>query len=439
MGIHTVKKLFSWLNSELRYKTAGPIFVITLALFASAVIPLLVTIDGIVYIANAKSILTDDFAAVYTLYREPGFPLFLKGIHFFGDAGVLLVLTQSALMACAGLLAYFSVARLLGREQPRIWELSLLWIFLINPMFLGYSGAVLQQALFSFQLAVFSLFLSLALKPSPRSPRWLLAVLTIVWYLMGIATSIGWMYLALLPVTATLFLLYRTGLSQILDKVWKKKVFSQILVFLTIPLLLVVTYSIGRQTFQAWENFKLPYIAEQQDDGYVIKPLETVPYIPTPIEMTQRTMSLMNMIVIEPYEKENDLFMGIQMRRQSPSSSWDSAWEVEPQASYALNYFVITNPGEILHNGYARLASFAAIWYQASFVAMWLFALFLLIRRKWKAASILILAPINFLLVYAASNSPIDRYGIPAWTFAATSVFLLFTSIAGSKRKVDEA
>lgn len=422
-----MKKLYSWLNAELRYRTAAPVFVISLALFASAVIPLLVTVDGIVYIANAKSILTDDFAAIYTMYREPGFPLFLKGVHFFGDAGVLLVLTQSALMATAGLLAFFSINRLIGHTQPRLWELTLLWIFLINPMFLGYSGTVLQQALFSFQLAVFALFLSLALKPSPRSPRWLLALLTILWYVLGIATSIGWMYLALLPVTITLFLLYQAGLVKLLTKVTKKKRLGQLIALFTIPLLLIVTYSIGRQTFQVWENFKQPFIAAQKDDGYVIKPLETVPYIPTPVEMTQRTMSLMNMIVIEPYEKENDLFMGIQMRRQSPSSSWDSAWDVEPQASYALNYFVITNPGEILHNGYARLASIAAFWYQASFVAMWLCAVFLLIRKRWKAAIILILAPINFLLVYAASNSPIDRYGIPAWAFAAASVVVLMT------------
>lgn len=394
----------------------------SLALFASAVIPLLVTIDGIVYVANAKSILTPDFQEIYTLYREPGYPLLLKAIHFWGDAGVLLVLTQAALLASAGIMAFHSITRLMGRAQATLWELGLLWIFLANPMFLGYSGTVLQQALFTFQLAGFALLLSWAIERPSWIRAWVIALVTLAWYISGIATSIGWIYLGLFPVSATLWMLVLPTIRSFSSKNYQKRAVKTALIVLSIPLVFIITYAIGRQTYQLWEDFKKPYISQQQTEGYVIKPLESVPAVPTPSYLAVRTLSLMNMVVIEPYEKENDLFMGIQMRRQSPSSSWDSAWEVEPQASYALNYFVITNPGEILHNGYARLALIAPIWYQVSLVIMWLLPMWLLIRRKWKPLWIFVLAPINFLLVYAASNSPIDRYGIPTYAFAAASV-----------------
>lgn len=435
IGRDTVKRVAGWLNKELRYKISAPIFIVSLALFASAVIPLLVTIDGIVYVANAKSILTPDFADIYTLYREPGYPLFLKGIHFWGDAGVLLVLAQSALLAGAGLMAFYSITRLMALPQPRHWHLIVLWIFLANPMFLGYSGTVLQQALFTFQLAGFAILLSWAINTPSQIPKWVIAILGILWYILGVATSIGWMYLALLPLSATLFLLVQPSVVRWAGKFTPKKFVQFVISVCAIPLILVATYSLGRQTYQAWEDFKKPYISQSKDDGYVIKPLETVPGIPTPSYLAVRVLSLMNMTVLDPYEKENDLFMGIQMRRQSPSSSWDSAWEGEPQASYALNYFVITNPGEILHNGYARLAAIAPWWYQGSFVVMWLLTIGLLVFRRWKPLAIFVLVPINFLLVYAASNSPIDRYGIPSWSFAASAVIIALSLVISIKKK----
>lgn len=420
----TANKFTSWLNRPLRYQTISPFFIVSLALFASAVIPLLVTIDGIIYIANAKSILTPDFESIYTLYREPGYPLFLKLIHFWGDAGVLVVFSQALLLSSAGLMAFFSIKRLTNNQQPRIWEIVLLWIFLINPMFLGYSGTILQQALFSFQLAVFALFLSWSIQRPSRMNSWMIFAITILWYITAIATSIGWIYLGLLPVSATIFMLLFPHITRFSKKQRKSLFIHIVLVGISIPLIIAFTYVVGRQTYQVWENYKLPYIQQQQTEGYVIEPLETLPTIPTPSYLAVRTLSLMNMTVMEPYEKENDLFMGIQMRRQTPSSSWDSAWEGEPQASYALNYFVITNPGELLHNGYARLASIAPLWYQGSFIVMWLLAMGFLISRRWKPLAILTLIPINFLLVYAASNSPIDRYGVPTYVFAVSSVVI---------------
>ena len=439
-GKGTVKSVGKWLNKELRYKVAAPVFIVSLALFASAVIPLLVTIDGIIYVANAKSILTSDFADIYTLYREPGYPLFLKGIHFWGDAGVLIVLTQAALLAAAGLIAFYSLSRLLTQEGPRRWQLLLLWVFLANPMFLGYSGTILQQALFTFQLAGFGLLLSWAIKTPQQLSKWIIALLGVTWYVLGVATSIGWMYLALLPLAATLFILVLPTLMRGVDKFSPKKMIKIAFAAIAIPIVLASTYSIGRQSYQAWDDFKKPYISQVKNNGYVIKPLTSIPSISTPSDIANRTLSLMNMVTIEPYEKENDLFMGIQMRRQSPSSSWDSAWEGEPQASYALNYFVMTNPGEILHNGYARLALVAPWWYQGSFVVMWLLTLGLLIARKWKPLAVLVLLPINFLLVYAASNSPIDRYGVPTYAFAAAatviSVNWLINQITAQKNSI---
>lgn len=415
---------------------AAPTFVFSLAFVAASVVPILATVDGIIYVANAKSILTDDFASIYTFYREPIYPLFLKVVHFVGDAGVLVVFSQALFLASAGLVAFLSIYRLLHFGKPQRWQYLLLWLMLTNPMFLLYSGTILQQALFSLQLAIFALLLSLALKPHKSVKPWIIALSVLVWYLLAIFTSIGWIYLGLFPVSVTLLALvwrfFYVRLKQ--DDKSVPKLAILLLAAVSIPLTLVGTYFVGTQTYNVWEEYKAPFIAESQDDGYVIKPLEEVPYIPTPAEMTNRTLALMNMVVIEPYEKENDLFMSIQMRRQSPSSVWDSAFEGEPQASYALNYFVITNPGEILHNGYARLASFAGIWYHTAFVVMWATSILLLLRKKWLASAILILAPINFLLVYAASNSPIDRYGVPTYAFAAGSTIIFLTIIFRKKK-----
>jgi len=188
--------------------------------------------------------------------------------------------------------------------------------------------------------------------------------------------------------------------------------------------LAVVVYAVGLQSYKGWEAVKAPYIATATVPSDVIEPLQSVPRIPTVVEMTQRMLALAHIGVVAPYTHENDLFLRQQMLPDWAYSQWDTKYVLEPFTSYAPGYISMPNPSDILHNVFAKHSAWAPTLYSTAFIGYALLLGLALIRRRWKLLLVL-LVPLAFLGVYAASNSPIDRYGIPTYPWAVVSIVVL--------------
>lgn len=423
-----MRRVVAFFAREVKWTISAVTFAPALVLLATLAVSILVPIDGIIYISGAKSILTPDFAHFYPLYREPLYPLFLKAIHFFGSAALYVVIVQSALTATAGLMALYSVQRLAKSSRPKVWQLVLLWLILANPMFLGYSGAFLQQALFTFQLAGFGFLLSLALVPTKSLRTWVLVMLVLCWYLLGIATSVGWIYLGILPVATVLVVAISRPLRKLTKTRFRFRHLSSGLIAVLAVGVIIGSYVLGTFAFSIWDNYKKPFIANSSAFGYVIKPLDSVPSIPSPVAMGTRVLALMDMTVVPPYEKENIIFMQWQKKQ---SLAYDWRWVGAPFSSYAPAYFDFSSPGQLIRRLYYGIqeSTLVVLRYQAVFAIMWISFIPLLWLRRWKQIAFFVLIPVNFLFVYAASNSPIDRYGIPAYAMAAASVPIFISAL----------
>jgi cbb3-type cytochrome oxidase subunit 3 len=429
----------------MRYRTAAAVVISVVTVVSIVAIPLKVTVDGIMYIASAKSLFQNDFGTNYALFREPGYPIFLRTLHYLGDDGMFIVAAQGLCMGTASFIALYAVRRALGHDDVTIAQVIVTILLSLNPMFLIYSALVLQQALFTLQLALLVLGVVWAMHRPRRLSRPALLALVALNYLSAIWTSIGWLYLALVPVVLTVIVSYWPtvrGRFQQAATALRKLLVGSISV-VAIMALFVLVYAVGLQVYSGWEAIKAPYLKNSSIPGAVIEPLSGVPNIPSAADMTLRMFALMHMGTVEPYIQENDLFLRQQMVPGWGISQYDTLYEREPFTSYAPGYFSLSNPSVAVHTLFAKASRASPLSYSATFVGFLLALGLSLIRRKWRLFLVL-LVPLAFLAVYAASNSPIDRYGIPAYPWAGASVVVLlgwigewFVSIRLMKRLVN--
>lgn len=423
-----LQSIYRWATSQRAMRVAVLSIVSAVTTIAYLAIPLKVTVDGVNYIASAKALLTNDMANMYVWYREPGYPLFLKFVHNLGDSGSLLVFSQSLLLGFASAISFYTVRRAAGYSQASLIQIAIAIALVANPMFLIYAGLVLQQALFAFLLALFSLFVLWAF----QRPLWLrtgaFTSLILFSYLASVLTSVGWIYLGFFPVLISLTKIFWLPISKFLTrKSWgaAKTLRIAVAVVLT-ALIAVASYFVGTKTYAAWEDYKDHTMRTDYAMPNVIKPLTSTPYIPPPDVLASRMLSIMHIGLQENYIYENKLFLDQQMRRIWPLPEWDSAYVSLPYSQYAEGYIALTNPSKIAHTAMSYTAPFASNVYRAIFVSSLITLLVAAIRKKWLLGTILLVAW-SFIFVYAASNSPIDRYGVPAFPFAAASIGLLLS------------
>jgi hypothetical protein len=427
-GPGVMVSIVRWLRKTMSFRRAAAVILGVVAIASATAVPLKVTVDGILYLSSAKALFKSTFARDYAWFREPGYPFFLKALHFFGDDGMFIVVAQALCLALAAFIALYAVRRVLGYTNVTVGQVIVTVFLTLNPMFLIYSGLVLQQALFALQLALFALGIVWAMnryRPN-RLSRPVLLVLVAVNFISSIWTSIGWLYLALVPVALTVILCYWPAARGMFRRAatlpWK--VAGGFILAIATVALCVVVYAVGLQSYKGWEAIKAPYLQSASVPGAVIEPLSGVPNIPSVNQMTERMLALAHIGTVAPYTHENDLFLRQQMLPNWAYAQWDTAYVLKPFTSYASGYITLPNPSDIVHNVFARASVISPVVYSTMFVGFALLLLLSLIRRKWGLLLVLSV-PLAFLAVYAASNSPIDRYGVPSYPWAVASVVVL--------------
>lgn len=416
-----------FLAKPVSWRIAAAAIIGLVTLVSALAVPYKATIDGILYIASAKSLFNSNFGANYAWFREPGYPVFLRIIHFFGDDGLFVIIVQAACLGLAMLIALYAVRQVLGKGTPTIGSLALTIVLVLNPMFLIYSALVLQQALFTLQLALFVLGVVLAFTRPAWLRRWLLVTLVVLNYFLSIWTSIGWIYLALFPVALTIVAVFWPSLAPVFARSAKRayRVTIAALTLVAIVALTSLVYFAGVNVYSGWQSIKAPHLQHLTIPGAVIEPLSAAPRIPTVVEMANRMMALTHILPADGYPSENDLFMWQQMMPGLAAGQYDTAYVHEPYTSYAAGWFTVPDASNAIHFAYARTADrLAPIGYDGSFIVFVLVFVLAAIRRRWKLL-MLLAVPLSFLFVYALSNSPVDRYGVPAYPWAAASVIVL--------------
>jgi hypothetical protein len=394
---------------------------------AMLAVPTKVSVDGIFYITGARALFEPDFATVYPLFREPGYPFFLRVVHEFSSASLLVVGAQAASLAFAGFASVYSLNRALGRDRISRFQAVLTLILLLNPVFITYAGHFMQQSIFAGFFGGFLVLVEWARRQPARLKKWHVLLLLGLLSFVAIWTSIGWLYLAVFPTSLALSYLLLPSVRRLkapisglaFARLWKASV-SLAAVFVIAG----TTYVANRVIYGSWEIVRDAQTATNSIPTEVVKPLTGLPGVADPLTVLHRYGVLMGIGVSGDYPKENDQFLNDQMRLRFPFSEWDTAYVNEPFTSYAPGYFTIDDPSFIAHTIYA-LGSFpvALPVYSAVFVLGNLIMFVAAIRRKWVVVG-LMLIPISFIAIHALSGTPIDRYGIPTYATFASSVAL---------------
>lgn len=386
-------------------------------------VPPQVTVDGIFYVSSAKSLFSKQFSHLYTWYREPGYPLFLRTIHLLGDSAFLVVLAQGLCIAAGVAIVTYVSRRALGFHSVTRLQLAITIIFACNPIFIMYAGNFLQQAFFCLLIAGFALVIEWARKlPSFLNIGKLISI-AIALYLVSIFTSIGWLYFGLIP----MFIVSFHVTNQLMERKIKQISFKRILIkSLVILLSFVAIYALGRGTYSLWENYKVPYTKNFEARTYVVKPLETLPTLPDPVFLGSRMLAVMDFIHVEPYEPQNEIFLGASMTKGDPKADYDGAYINKPYTTYAYGYFAMSNPSIIGHTVLTTFSPVAGYLYKFAFSVMIITSIIFIFLRKWSLLAILSV-PWAFIFIHAANGTPVDRYGIPSYVFATVFTALSFS------------
>lgn len=406
----------NWWNERLPLKKSLLVFVVSITLIGFIALPVQITVDSIFYISSAKSLFSPEFAELYVWYREPGYPLFLRLIHLFGDSAQYVLLVQSFFIAVsfAVLIYVFSRATKLAIKR---WQLVLIFLLAINPMFFQYAGSFLQQASFCLILAMYALAIEWARELPSKLSLTKYLVLLLLLYVLSISTSIGWIYFGFFPIFVSVFYLTRNKFAA--HKLISQKSHLGKFIFWIGITILVSTAALflGRGVYGLWESYKAPYAAQVDYKTYVVKPLSGLPPVKDPVYIGERMLALMDIGHVSPYEPQNEIFLGASLSLGDPKSDYDGAYINLPFSDYAFDYFTVSNPSIIGHSLISLFSPVSPWVYRGVFALSGIGILIFAFKRKWMLIALSFI-PISFSFIHAYNGTPVDRYGIPTYPFA---------------------
>jgi hypothetical protein len=424
----------AWWSSPLTFKRALLTLLFLTVPIAVLAVPAKVSVDSIWFILGAKTLFSSDFSTLYPLFREPGYSVFLRLAHVFSGSSLPVVAAQAAMLAFAGFAAIYVLHRALGQPGIPRYVVAIVIALVLNPVYLTYSGHFLQQPLFAAFLGSFAILVEWSRRPPARIARWHLVILLGLLNLASVLTSILWLYAALFPTVLALGFLFVPLVKKLTLPSLRngsRRSLQIVSSVLLLGALTLATYAVDRGVYRGWEVFRDAQTGSISPGIKVLSPLTAVPSLPRAQDIVQLYGSLIGVGVWDPYPRENDDFLALQMRLSFPYSEWDTAYIREPFTSEAQDFFQLGDPSLVAHSIYA-LATFpptidvpiASIAYSGTIVLGHIVIFFALVRRQWVVVA-LMLIPVSYLAIHALNGTPIDRYGLPTYPFFAAAVALM--------------
>jgi hypothetical protein len=392
---------------------------VLMTVYAGLAARYVVSVDGALYLASAKSFFEDQMPFQYHWIREPLFPVFLRAVHvLFGNSDLVFTIAQSILFVAA-------VRLLLNRSIKRnelVKDLALVFI-VGNSIAIGYVGAVLQQIWMLTGLCLIAWYAIGFVERRIIDRRLIFESI-----LVGIVCGLVSVFL-LLPLGITMAAM---GIALLLEDLKFKnasgRTIGRYFVATSMPVIFALTFlgawfgfkAIELQknpdpSFNAWIwDYEATYLQEGQTKAMVIKPLLNIGFdLPS------------------PWVSENDIYgMGL------PNERCGGGVSQIPEFAYAYtgDYFESTcRPSwayKLAHYSHGISDRFLTFALSLGFLCTLTFG-FLFSRR----AFLISLPGSTLIAFYWYSGAGISRYGFPV--FATATISIVVAGVIGWKKLKD--
>jgi hypothetical protein len=400
-------------------------------------VPITVAFDSYLYVQSSRHVFGAGALEGYHWIREPLYPLIIKIIRAAaGNADIWLIWTQLGALVMAAHLASRAV---LGQRSR--WVLGTAIVASLNPMALGYAGAVLQTTWIMLALAANCALIAAAWRdPAPRAGRYMFTLIALT--VLSAYLSFQLAYLSLATGFALgIRLLHASPTSPVVsvrDKLGRPALFwASLATGVAIGLGAVV---IGVVSLQPWVAYKTAVTggAETDEMGLSntagLSPTQKLASLvsdpaATAVGMTSRPLELLGLRT--PLHEENPVFG---FGPFSPEQRCGKLFWAETMPGPVEETRQLLQPtckSRIVHGAIGLFARPGAWLYRASTIALIAAIPILLIARRWEA--LLLGPPVLLLLLYAAIDASNDRYGFPVYPIG---VALLAAALRWGTRRV---
>lgn len=401
--------------------------------FSLLVVPLKITVDGSLYISSAKSLYSMEIIENYHWVREPIYPMLLRFINdTFGSSDLGIIFIQSIFLMSATILVVFIFFEYFNITKFSLFSAGILFVLLINPYYLLFSGLPLQQSLFAFYLALYLATIRYAQEITLYSQLILFHISFVALFLITIMTSPAFFYLGIFVFLINTLFITTTFIR--VDKRLKFFVVAIITVFMTL-----LVFAIGATTNKIWNDIKSSYTVKQN--------VESVEDFTHPLDMSVADVILdgdINPInAIPAYGKRLGALLHFNRDDTWPFSELEiyselmlfSGWRCgavdpffsEPYATYSKDYFTSNCRSEELHKQYSKIRILNPYIYWLSMISIFIIITISVIRKNTRFLSFFII-PGFFLFSYAFIDAGLDRYGIPIYPWAISATLISMSS-----------
>ncbi len=417
--------------------------VIALALVVTSMTPLMVTVDGYLYLQSSIWVFSDHALTGYNWVREPLYPLILRfERELLGSADTRLIFVQAL---ASGAAAQLAGSALIPR-RPRA-QVALIVLVMLNPITMMYAGSALQTTWIMLSLAANTWIVARCWR-NPRPNVWLMTLVLMVTIVFSTYLSFQLGYMALSTgIAAGVGLVVRwnnrrdTPLSY-----WR----TASVATLAAVILGAASFGIASAALKPWHDYKAQTLAgTTTDTDGVITDSRGLPVAwegHSPVVAFKTTMSSpidtiegmfghsirflsLNSDVIDENAIYTDVifawrcgaledasFLGISMtegRAQVTPSCRSDFWLKTVDPMKRMGRFLL----------------------QLSSVGFLVGLIVLLPLRRF-GAWFALLPTVQFLLMYALINGQTNRYGFPIYPLGLALVLLGLATLAPAARRV---
>ena len=382
-------------------------------------VPLTVAFDSYLYVQSSRHVFGSGAIDGYHWIREPLYPIIIKVVRAAaGNADVWLIWTQLGALVLA---TYLASRAVLGR--PDRWVLATSIVAAMNPMALGYAGAVLQTTWIMLSLVGNCALIATAWRdPAPKVGRYLLALVGLTVLSSYLSFQLG--YLSLATGFALGIRLLRASPSTLpmtlRDRLGRSGLFlASIGVGAAIGLGSVV---VGQVSLQPWVAYKNAVTAGAATDEMGLSntaglsPTEKLTTLVSDPVATAKGMTLRPLELLglkTPLYEENPVFGFGPFTPDQRCGKLFWAETMPGPVEETRQLLQPTCKSRVVHAVLGAFARPGAWLYRASTIALLAAIPVLLITRRWEV--LLIGPPALLLLLYAAIDASNDRYGFPIY------------------------
>lgn len=382
-------------------------------------VPLTVAFDSYLYVQSSRHVFGAGALTGYHWIREPLYPVIIKVVRAVGgNADVWLIWAQLGALFLA---AYLAARAILGRSDR--WVLGTALLAALNPMALGYAGAVLQTVWIMLIVAAHCALIAKAWRdPFPATARYLLALLGLT--VISAHLSFQLTYLSFATGFALGFRLLRASTSVSASRA-RERMSPPLLWVGSLAVGLVLglgAVAVGVASLQPWLAYKQAVTAGAATDELGLGNSADTSAVNKLDQLLSQPSKSLDQLVNRPLE-----MLGLRTPMFEENPLFGLA-PFTPEQRCGKLYWAETMPGPVEETGqllqptcksrlvHAAIGLFirpGAWLYHASSLAFLVAIPILLVTRRWQA--LILGPPIVLLFMYAAIDASIDRYAFPIY------------------------